>query len=294
MYYCAKKEAIMGHSLVKNSPLLIVNEDAEISIWAKMRNEAQAAALEEPSLASLLHATILNHRNLSDALAYQLAQKLGGSDMNALQLREICAQVYSANPQIVSHAESDMQSVMERDPACVSFLQPFLYFKGFQALQTHRVAHYLWQNGRILLALHLQSRVSELFQVDIHPAAKIGKGVFIDHATGIVIGETAVVGDNVSMLHNVTLGGTGKEGGDRHPKIGNGVLIGAGAKVLGNILIGENARIAAGSLVLKPVNMGCTVAGIPAKVVGCKRTDCCAENMDQVFDADIATFDPGL
>ena len=147
---------------------------------------------------------------------------------------------------------------------------------------------------RHAIALHLQSLISELFQVDIHPAAKIGKGVFIDHATGIVIGETAVVGDNVSMLHDVTLGGTGKVGGDRHPKIGNGVLIGAGAKVLGNIKVGENARIAAGSLVLKEVRSGCTVAGIPAKTIGCVQKDCCAETMDQVFDTDVATFDPGL
>lgn len=285
----------MVNNLIKSTPLVVIGEGANSSIWAIMRNEAQAAALEEPSLASLLHATILNHRNLSDALAYQLAQKLGGADMNALQLREICSHAYAQNPKIVDDAQEDINAVMARDPACVSYLQPFLYFKGFQALQAQRIAHHLWANGRKLLALHLQSRVSELFQVDIHPAAKIGKGVFIDHATGIVIGETAIIGDNVSMLHNVTLGGTGKVGGDRHPKIGNGVLIGAGAKVLGNIKIGDNARIAAGSLVLNEVKRGCTVAGIPAKVVKCEPSECCAETMNQIFECvDIATFDPGL
>ncbi len=286
----------MGNNLVKNNPpLKIIDNHTNGNIWDVMRFEAGQAANDEPALGSLLHATILNHKSLSRALAYQLAQKIGGADLNSLQIREVCAEAYINNPQIVEYAEIDMDAVMQRDPACHSYLQPFLYFKGFQALQAHRVAHYLWQNGRQLLALHLQSRVSELFQVDIHPAAKIGKGVFIDHATGIVVGETAVIGDNVSILHNVTLGGTGKEGGDRHPKIGDGVLIGAGAKVLGNIHIGENARIAAGSLVLKDVVRGATVAGIPAKVVKVAPSECCAQSMDQIFDcADIATFDPGL
>ena len=286
----------MGNNLVKNNPpLKVIDNQPNGNIWDIMRFEAGQAASDEPALGSLLHATILNHKSLSRALAYQLAQKIGGADLNSLQIREVCAEAYISNPQIVEYAEIDMDAVMQRDPACHSYLQPFLYFKGFQALQAHRVAHYLWQNGRQLLALHLQSRVSELFQVDIHPAAKIGKGVFIDHATGIVVGETAVIGDNVSILHNVTLGGTGKEGGDRHPKIGDGVLIGAGAKVLGNIRIGENARIAAGSLVLKDVVRGATVAGIPAKVVKVAPSECCAQSMDQIFDcADIATFDPGL
>jgi len=265
------------------------------SIWAIMRSEAATAANQEPSLASFLHATILNHANLADALAYHLAQKLGGADMNALQLREVCAEVYRLNPEHVLNCEADIDAVMSRDPACHTYLQPFLYFKGFAALQAYRVAHHLWQNGREFMALYLQSRVSELLQVDIHPAARLGKGIFIDHATGIVIGETAVVGDNVSILHNVTLGGTGKIGGDRHPKIGNGVLIGAGAKVLGNIKIGDHARIAAGSLVLKPVGHGDTVAGIPAVLVKSDKGECCAESMNQVFECcDIATFDPGL
>lgn len=271
-------------------PLVVANGD--IAIWAHLRVEAATAAAQEPILASLLNATILNHKDLADALSYHLAQKLGGADMNALQIREVCATSFQNAPEIVKMAEADMNAVMARDPACSSYLQPFLYFKGFAALQAHRVAHYLWNNDRTLMALYFQSRVSELFQVDIHPAAKFGSGIFIDHATGIVVGETAVVGDNVSILHNVTLGGTGKIGGDRHPKISEGVLIGAGAKVLGNIKIGANARVAAGSLVLKDVHSGCTVAGIPAKVVGCANPECCAESMDQVFD--VATFDPGL
>ena len=275
----------MGNNLVKNNPsLVVVKQKSEDTIWEIMRKEATMAANDEPALGSMLHGIILNHRTINQALAYQIAQKLGGYDLNTLQIREVCAEAYIKSPDLIEKAQNDMDAVMERDPACHSYLQPFLFFKGFLALQAYRIAHYLWNNGRQLLALHMQSRVSELFQVDIHPAARIGKGVFIDHATGIVIGETAVVGDNVSMLHDVTLGGTGKESGDRHPKIGKGVLIGAGAKVLGNIIIGENARIAAGSLVLKPVEKGATVAGIPAIVVKAKSTECSATNMDHVFD----------
>lgn len=277
-----------------NRPNKIIFSKANGGIWSKLRIEAATAAGMEPTLASFLHATILNHESLDKALAYHLAQKLGSQDLNAMQLRDVFLSIYEANPNLVETALRDIEVVRERDPACLSYLQPFLYYKGFAALQSYRMAHQLWLDGRDFIALHLQSLMSELFQVDIHPAAKIGKGVFIDHATGIVIGETAVVGDNVSMLHDVTLGGTGKVGGDRHPKIGNGVLIGAGAKVLGNIKVGENARIAAGSLVLKEVRSGCTVAGIPAKTIGCVQKDCCAETMDQVFDTDVATFDPGL
>jgi serine O-acetyltransferase len=262
------------------------------TVWSSLRIEAATAAAREPILASLLNATILNHASFADALSYQLAQKLGGADMNALQIREVCAGAFARDPEIVLSAESDVRVVKNRDPACLTFLQPFLYYKGFAALQAHRVAHHLWDSGREMLAFHLQSRVAELLQVDIHPAAKLGRGIFMDHATGIVIGETAVVGDNVSMLHNVTLGGTGKEGGDRHPKIGAGVLIGAGAKVLGNIVVGDGARIASGSVVLHDVPEGCTVAGIPARAVGGPCSENPADSMDQVFD--IATFDPGL
>jgi serine O-acetyltransferase len=237
-------------------------------VWAQLRVEAMQAAAEEPLLASYLHASILHHNRIEDALSYHLAQKLGHGDLPALQLREVIREAYTSEPELVAQATRDMRVVRERDPACRTYLQPFLYFKGYGGLQSYRIANWLWRQEREILSYHLQSRVSELFAVDIHPAAKIGAGVFIDHAHGIVIGETAVVEDDVSMLHSVTLGGTGKEGGDRHPKIRRGVMIGAGAKVLGNIEVGEDARIAAGSVVLEDVAPRCTVAGVPARPVG--------------------------
>jgi len=169
-------------------------------------------------------------------------------------------------------------------------LQPFMYFKGFQALQAWRVAHWLWEQDRDTLAFHFQSRISELFQLDIHPAARIGSGVFLDHGTGIVIGETAVIGDEVSMLHAVTLGGTGAERGDRHPKIGRGVLLGAGAKVLGNITVGDYAKVASGSVVLKPVPAGCTVAGVPARLVNCPTDATPARTMDHTLSDIVYDF----
>jgi serine O-acetyltransferase len=195
----------------------------------------------------------------------------------------VAEDAYAADPSILIQVEADLRAVFERDPACKGYLQPFLFFKGFQALQTYRVAHWLWSQGRETLAFYLQSRSSELFQVDIHPAAQIGAGVFIDHGTGVTIGETAVVGDDVSMLHGVTLGGTSAEGGDRHPKIGKGVLLGAGAKVIGNIAIGDYAKIAAGSVVLKPVPAGCTAAGVPARLVNCPTCEEPARSMDQTL-----------
>jgi serine O-acetyltransferase len=260
--------------------------EASGGVWAQLRVEAMQAAAEEPLLASYLHASILHHDRIEEALSYHLAQKLGGADMNALLLREVAREAYAAEPELAAQALRDMRVVRERDPACRTYLQPFLYFKGYGGLQAYRIAHWLWQQDRQILAYHLQSRVSELFAVDIHPAAMIGSGVFIDHAHGIVIGETAVVEDEVSMLHSVTLGGTGKEGGDRHPKIRRGVMIGAGAKVLGNIEVGEEARIAAGSVVLDAVPARCTVAGVPAKPVGgpCPDGPSPAETMDQRID----------
>ncbi|MEM8987030.1 MAG: serine O-acetyltransferase [Pseudomonadota bacterium] len=248
--------------------------------WPNMRVEAATAAAQEPILASFLNATILNHETFHAALSYRLAQKLSDGEMNAMLWREVCTNAYNDDPDIVAAAIADLEACYERDPACKHRLQPFLYYKGYQALQAQRVAHWLWNGDREPLALYLQSRMSELFDVDIHPAARFGKGVFMDHATSIVIGETAVIDDDVSMLHEVTLGGTGKADEDRHPKIRRGVLIGAGAKILGNIEIGEGARIAAGSVVLEPVKAHCTVAGVPAKPVGaCKDTP--AETMDQ-------------
>jgi len=254
--------------------------------WSLLRAAAEEAAQTEPHLASQMNAVVLSHGDMASALSFQIARKLGDAELGAMSVREICRDAFEADPSIVAAAEADLQAVAERDPAIRSLLQPFLYFKGFQALQGHRVAHWLWSQGRDTLAFHLQSRMSELFQIDIHPAARMGAGLFLDHGTGIVIGETAVVGDEVSMLHGVTLGGTGAERGDRHPKIGKGVLLGAGAKVLGNITVGEYAKVASGSVVLKPVPAGCTVAGVPARLVNCPTEAKPARTMDHTL-ADI-------
>lgn len=250
------------------------------SIWARLRVEAASAAAEEPILASFLNAAILRYNTFSDALAYRIAAKLADAQLDAMLARDVAEEAIAGDPDIVEQAAADMIAIDERDPACLSLLQPFLYFKGYNALQAHRVGHWLWHQGRQTLAFHLQSRVGERFGLDIHPAARIGRGVMLDHATSVVIGETAVVGDNCSILHEVTLGGTGAAHKDRHPKIGKGVLIGAGARVLGNITVGDGARIAAGSVVLEPVPAGCTVAGVPAKVVGSCGKDP-ARSMDQ-------------
>ena len=250
--------------------------------WPRMRVEAATAAASEPGLASFLHATVLNHETFEAALSYRLAQKLSDREVNSMVWREVCLEAYADEPPIVESALADILAVFDRDPASHEYIQPFLYFKGYLSLQAHRVSNWLWRHDRRSLALYLQSRMSELFQVDIHPAVKVGKGVFFDHATGIVVGETAEIGDNVSVLQNVTLGGTGKESGDRHPKIRDGALISVGSKVLGNIEVGEGAKVAAGSVVLKPVKAHCTVAGVPAKPVG----ECAgnaAETMDQSF-----------
>ncbi|MCW5725348.1 MAG: serine O-acetyltransferase [Maricaulaceae bacterium] len=243
------------------------------AVWARLRVEAAAAAAQEPALAGLLNSAVLRHAGFAEALAARIAEKLADAQLDAVLARDVAGEAMRADPAIAERAAADMVAVSERDPACRDFLQPFLYYKGYLALQAWRVAHWLWGQGRETLAFHIQNRVSERFAVDIHPAARIGQGVMIDHATSVVIGETAVVGDDVSMLHEVTLGGTGNERGDRHPKIGRGVLIGAGAKVLGNIRVGDEARIAAGSVVLKDVPARCTVAGVPARPVG----GCCAE-----------------
>jgi serine O-acetyltransferase len=272
--------------LMSQQRLEVVDLDTAPPVWASLRNEAEAAAQKESALASLLAAVILNHKSLGGALSYQLARKLGDQELRAMSIREIAEEAYAADPTLVEIAEADLKAVFERDPACKGYVQPFLFFKGFLALQTQRVANWLWTEGRETLALYLQSRMSELFQVDIHPATKIGRGVFIDHGTGIVIGETAVIGDDVSMLQGVTLGGTGAERGDRHPKIGKGVLLGAGAKVLGNISIGDYAKIASGSVVLKEVPAGCTAAGVPARLVNCPTCEEPARSMDHTL-ADI-------
>jgi serine O-acetyltransferase len=264
-------------------PQLEVVQPSSPPVWAALRSEAERAAAQEPALASLLYAAVLSHDLLVDALAFQLARKLGDGELNAMTMRSICWEAFYGDPDSMQKVEADLRAVFERDPACKGYLQPFLYFKGFQALQTHRVAHWLWNQGRETLAHHFQSRISELFQVDIHPAARVGSGVFLDHGTGIVVGETAVVGDDVSMLHAVTLGGTGAQRGDRHPKIGRGVLLGAGAKVLGNIEVGDYAKVASGSVVLRPIPPGCTAAGVPARLVNCPAGEEPARTMDHTL-----------
>jgi serine O-acetyltransferase len=265
------------------SHLEVVNPLETPPVWAALRNEAAHVASIEPSLASLLNAVILKHNGLGAALSYQLARKLGDQELRAMGFREICDEAYAADPSIIAKTEADLKAVFERDPACKGYVQPFLFFKGFQALQTHRIAHWLWGQGREAMAFYLQSRVSELFQVDIHPAVPIGKGAFLDHGTGIVIGETAVIGEDVSMLQGVTLGGTSAEREDRHPKIGRGVLLAAGAKVIGNITIGDYAKVAAGAVVLQPVPPGCTAVGVPARLVNCPTCSEPSKTMDQTL-----------
>lgn len=237
-------------------------------VWAGLRLSAREIVDLEPILASFVHAVILKHERLEQALSYHLAQRLGTAEVSAVLVREVFEEAIAADPAIAEAVRADLVAVHDRDPACRSPLQAFLYFKGFMALESHRIAHWLWSRGREHMALYFQSRISELFGVDVHPAARIGKGVMWDHATSIVIGETAVVEDNVSLLHEVTLGGTGKTGGDRHPKVRHGVLIGTGAKILGNIEIGSCSRVASGSVVLQDVPPCTTVAGVPAKIVG--------------------------
>ncbi|MFM2280155.1 MAG: serine O-acetyltransferase [Pseudomonadota bacterium] len=237
-------------------------------IWSALRQEAQMAADADPVLAAFLYSTVINHRSLEDCVIYRICERLDHPDMQAILLRQTFEEMRDDWPEWSDIIRVDIQAYYDRDPVCTRYLEPVLYFKGFHAIQTHRLAHWLMKKGRKDFALYLQSRSSSVFQTDINPAAKVGKGFFLDHATGLVVGETATIGDNVSILQGVTLGGTGKESGDRHPKVGNGVLIGAGAKVLGNIEIGCCSRIASGSVVLKPVPPNTTVAGVPAKVVG--------------------------
>lgn len=237
-------------------------------VWRRICDEALKVVRDEPLLGGVMHNNLLHHPTMERALAYRFALKLSSAEISEQILREIAETAYATEPLLGEAARADIVAVHDRDPACHRYLQPLMYFKGYQAVQAYRVGHWLWVTGRRDMALFVQMRISEMFGVDIHPAARIGKGIMIDHAHSIVIGETAVVGDNVSMLHSVTLGGTGKEDGDRHPKIGDGVLIGAGAKVLGNITVGANSRIAAGSVVLADVPCCKTVAGVPARIVG--------------------------
>ncbi|MEP6021265.1 MAG: serine O-acetyltransferase [Paracoccaceae bacterium] len=237
-------------------------------VWEQITAEARKAVSDEPLIGGFVHACILHHKTIERALSYRIAAKLASNEMSMVVVREIVEEAYRADSELTEAARADLVAVYERDPACHRLLQPILYFKGYQAMQAYRVAHHLWTNGHRDLAYFFQMRASEIFGIDIHPGARLGKGIMIDHAHSIVIGETAIVGDNVSMLHSVTLGGTGKEDEQRHPNIGDGVLIGAGAKVLGNIHVGNCSRIAAGSVVLENVPTCKTVAGIPARIVG--------------------------
>lgn len=257
------------------------------SVWSAIRAEAVDLTAREPTLRTLLETQIISAESDTDIIARVISARLAVAKVDAEDFLSLFHGILLDHADIRAAIEADLLAVRERDPACTTYLHALLNLKGFHALQTHRLAHWLLNRGRRDFALYLQSRSSSVFQTDINPAARIGKGIFLDHATGLVVGETAVIGDNVSILHGVTLGGTGKEGADRHPKIGTGVMIGAGAKILGNIEIGFCSRVAAGSVVLKPVPPKTTVAGVPAKVVGEAGCSEPARVMDQVIGADI-------
>ncbi|MFO1148569.1 MAG: serine O-acetyltransferase [Alsobacter sp.] len=259
-------------------------------VWDRVRAEAEDIARRDMALTSFVISTVLNHDTLESAVVHRIAARLDHGALPSDLVGQSFMEAIDRDPEIGQAMRADIVAVTDRDPACERFIEPILYFKGFHAIQTHRIAHAMWQAGRHDLALYLQSRSSEVFQTDIHPQARLGRGIFLDHATGLVVGSTAVVEDNVSILQDVTLGGTGKEQGDRHPKVRQGVLIGAGAKILGNIEIGQCARVAAGSVVLKPVPRNTTVAGVPARVVGEAGCSDPARTMDQVLK-DSMVFD---
>jgi serine O-acetyltransferase len=249
----------------KSKSLFIVNIE---EVWMALRQEAERVATKERILSKVLTEFVLDRDSLPDALGWRLAARLGRSSVPEQDLRELVRDAFLPEPELLETICRDLRAVRERDPACNDYLSPFLYFKGFQALAGYRAANHLWRNDRRELAQYLQSLIAAVYAVDIHPAATIGSGILLDHATGFVAGETTVIEDNVSILHEVTLGGTGKDRGDRHPKIRSGVLIGAGAKILGNVEIGEGARIGACSVVLKDVPPHVSVAGVPAREIG--------------------------
>jgi serine O-acetyltransferase len=264
------------------------NIEAYDPIWERIRSEAEEIARREPALGGFIFANVLNHPRLDDAICHRIAHRLGGDDVSADLIRQSFDRILGEDGELPGIFRADLAAVADRDAACTRIIEPLLYFKGFHALETQRFSHRMWKAGDRDFALYLQSQASRVFAVDIHPAARIGRGIMLDHATGIVIGETAEVGDMSSLLHGVTLGGSGKEGGDRHPKVGRHVMIGAGAKILGNIKIGHCARIAAGSVVLKEVPPNTTVAGVPAKVVGKAGCPDPARSMNQMLGLDDA------
>jgi len=273
------REMIMAQQQVRAADAL----DKVDPVWAQIRREAEEVARREPELATFIYSTILHHDTLEAAVVHRVSDRLDSPEVSAELIRQAYADALGNDPSIGAAFRADIVATVDRDPAANRLLEPVLYFKGFQAIQTHRLAHWLWGKGRKDFAYYLQSRSSAVFQCDINPNARIGRGIFVDHATGLVVGETAVIEDDVSVLHGVTLGGTGKEAGDRHPKIRRGVLIGAGAKILGNIEIGHCARIAAGSVVLQPVPHNTTVAGVPAKVIGEAGCPEPSRTMDHLF-----------
>lgn len=256
-------------------------------VWAALRREAEAVINDDVFMSSFIFTTILNQPSLEAAVIHRISERLHHPDMPRDFIRQVFFEMLEKTPEWVEILRVDIAAVVDRDPACERLIEPILYFKGFHAIQTHRLAHWCWNNGRRDLALYLQSRSSSVFQTDINPQAKIGKGLFLDHATGLVVGATAEIGDDVSIMQSVTLGGTGKDGGDRHPKVRDGVLIGAGAKILGNIEIGQCSRVASGSMVLKAVEPMTTVAGVPAKVVGVAGCKDPSRTMNQI----LADFD---
>jgi serine O-acetyltransferase len=257
-------------------------------LWKALRDQAADWVAREPALASFVYTTILSHASFEDALSFHLAKKIGGRFLNHMQGRDIILESFKGDPDILVAARADLDAIYQRNPACRTHLEAFLFYKGFHALEVYRTAHWFWRSGRPSMALLLQSRISRRFSVDIHPGAKLGKGIMIDHGGGVVIGETAVIDDDVSLLHGVTLGGSGTEDGARHPKIHQGVLLSVGATVLGAIDIGAEARIGAGSLVLSDVPADCSAVGVPAHLVNCGQGGRPAHDMDHVID------DPGL
>ncbi|MCB1459485.1 MAG: serine O-acetyltransferase [Nitratireductor sp.] len=264
-------------------PQIAANTVEMDPVWRAVRDEAEAVIGSDPELATFIFSTILNHTRLEEAVIARIADRLHSREVPGDIIRVSFEHMMEDEPGWAEVLRTDIAAVYDRDPACTRFIEPILYFKGFHAIQTHRLAHWNWKIGKRDFALYLQSRSSQVFQTDINPQARMGKGIFMDHATGVVVGATAVIGDDVSILHGVTLGGTGKESGDRHPKIGSGVLLGAGATVLGNIEVGYCSRIAAGSLVLKPVPPKVTVAGVPGKVVGMAGCSEPSRTMDQIL-----------
>src|ERR1700756_4682328 len=256
-------------------------------VWTRIRREAEVVVRQEPELSSFIYSSVLHHDRLEQVVVPRIAERLDHADVSGELIRQAYADALEHTPALGDAFRADIVATYDRDPATSRFIEPVLYFKGFHAVQTHRLAHWLWGKGRKDFAYYLQSRSSSAFQCDIHPAARIGRGIFLDHATGLVVGETAVIEDDVSMLHDVTLGGTGKEAGDRHPKIRQGVMIGAGAKILGNIEVGHCARIAAGSVVVKTVPNNVTVAGVPGKVIGVAGCPEPARTMDQMFQDEL-------